>query len=299
MLVANKRSNSLSRIDLASGRQTHEVASCTNPHELAVSPDRAHVALACYSGRELEVYRTADLARVKTIDLGEDARPHGLVWHANGAIYSTAQGRGAIAVIREPLSENPQLQEIGSGEGEGPHLLAVSRDGALAWGTVVRSGTVVRYDIAAGQETARKVLGGQVEGIALSADEGTLWVGSNDGAKAYRLDPATLEVLAEVPTGSTPIRIAAHPAGRWAVTSDLGDGQLSVIDGESNTIARSVPVSGGRDAIQVTLIFSEDGSRLYAAETATNTVAEIDFESGEVLRRLPSGDGGDGLAVFR
>ena len=37
---------------------------------------------------------------------------------------------------------------------------------------------------------------------------------------------------------------------------------------------------------------------LYAAETATQTVAEVDFVSGTVLRRLPSGDGGDGLAVF-
>ncbi len=48
----------------------------------------------------------------------------------------------------------------------------------------------------------------------------------------------------------------------------------------------------------MTLVFSGDGSRLYAAETATNTIAEIDFASGRVLRRLPTGDGGDGLAVF-
>src|SRR5688572_20403945 len=45
LLVANKRGNSLARVDLASGARTHEVDSCANPHELAVSPDRAHVAL--------------------------------------------------------------------------------------------------------------------------------------------------------------------------------------------------------------------------------------------------------------
>jgi hypothetical protein len=45
-------------------------------------------------------------------------------------------------------------------------------------------------------------------------------------------------------------------------------------------------------------VFSDDGERLYAAETATRTVAEIDFATGEVLRRLPSGEGGDGLEVF-
>src|SRR5688500_15453449 len=59
LLVANKRGNSLVRVDLASGARTHEVDSCANPHELAVSPDRTHVALACYSGQELETYRPA------------------------------------------------------------------------------------------------------------------------------------------------------------------------------------------------------------------------------------------------
>jgi DNA-binding beta-propeller fold protein YncE len=47
----------------------------------------------------------------------------------------------------------------------------------------------------------------------------------------------------------------------------------------------------------VTLLFGDDGSRLYVAETATNTVAEVDFASGQVLRRLPAGEGGDGLAI--
>lgn len=299
MLVANKRANSLSRVDLASGKETRQVASCANPHELAVSPDRAYVALACYSGRELEIYRTADLTRIKTIDLGEGARPHGVVWHDNGTLYSTAQGRGTIFVIREPLSASPDVREIGGGDGsDGPHLLAVNRNGTVAWGTIVRSGTVVRYDIAAGREASRKVLGGETEGIALAPDEGALWVGSTDGTKVYRLDPKTLEIVAEVPTGARPMRVAARPAGRWVVTSDAGDGQITVIDEETNAIARTVSVAGDRRSGQVTLVFSHDGSRLYAAETAADTVAEIDFESGKVLRRLPSGDGGDGLAVF-
>ncbi len=248
MLVANKRANSLSRVDLASGKETNQVASCANPHELAVSPDRAYVALACYSGQELEIYRARDLTRIKTIDLGEGARPHGVVWHDNGTIYSTAQGRESMFVIREPLSASPEVQEIGGGGGsDGPHLLAVNRNGTVAWGTIVRSGTVVRYDITAGREASRKVLGGETEGIALAADEGALWVGSTDGAKVYRLDPKTLQVTAEVPTGARPMRVAASPAGRWVVT---------------------------------------------------DKVAEVDLESGKVLRRLPAGDGGDGLAVF-
>ena len=297
LLVANKRGASLSRLDLATGAETHRVASCANPHELAVSPDRRHVALACYSGQELEIFRTADLGLVKRVALGEGARPHGVVWHANGTLVASAEGRGSIFVVEAPLTDEPRVREIGAGA-PGPHMVVVDAAGAFAWGTIIPAGIVVRYDLAAGRETARRVLGGQTEAIALSPDGGALWVGANQANKVYRLDPETLEVEAEVAAGPVPIRVAAHPGGRWAVSSNFGGGGLSVIDAASGEVVREVPVSGEQAAAQVTLVFSPDGARLYAAETAADTIAEIDFAAGEVLRRLPTGEGGDGLAVF-
>lgn len=297
MLVANKRGNTLVRVDLASGAKTHEVDTCANPHELSVSPDRVHVALVCYDGQDLEIYRTGDLGRVKVIELGEGARPHGVYWHANGVLLATAEGRGSIFVVDAPLTDGARVREIGSGA-PGPHMVVVDKAGTFAWGTIIPSGTVVRYDLATGREAGRKTLGGQTEGIALEPDGSTLWVGANQAGKVYRLDPAKLEVEAEVATGPVPIRVAAHPDGRWVVSSNFGEGGLTVIDTSTNAVARSTSVSGESGSAQVTLVFSGDGERLYAAETATSTVAEVDFATGEVLRRLPSGDGGDGLAVF-
>ncbi len=297
MLVANKRANTLVRVDLATGETTHEVPTCANPHELAVSPDRTHVALACYSGQELEILRSADLAMVKRIELAAGARPHGVFWHADGTLFASAEGRGSIFVVESPLGDSPRVREIGSGP-PGPHMVVVDEAGRFAWGTIIPTGTVVRYDLAAGRESGRKVLGGQTEGLALAPDSSALWVGANQAGKVYRLDPTTLEVQAEVATGPVPIRVAAHPHGKWVVSSNFGEGGLTVIDSVANTVSRSVPVSGEQGPQQVTLVFSDDGERLYAAETATRTVAEIDFASGKVLRRLPSGDGGDGLEVF-
>jgi DNA-binding beta-propeller fold protein YncE len=297
MLVANKRGNSLARVDLATGAKTHEVATCANPHELAVSPDRVHVALACYSGQELEILRTTDLGLVKRIQLSEGARPHGVFWHANGTLFASGEGRGSIFVVEAPLTDGARVREIGSGA-PGPHMVVVDKAGAFAWGTIIPTGTVVRYDLASGRETGRRVLGGQTEGIALAPDGSALWVGANQAAKVYRLDPETLAVEAKVASGPVPIRVAAHPGGKWVVSSNFGEGGLSVIDTASNAVARAVRVSGEPGRQQVTLVFSADGARLYAAETATSSVAEVDFATGAVLRRLPSGDGGDGLAVF-
>ena len=296
LLVANKRGNSLSRLDLGTGKETHRVATCANPHELAVSPDTQHVALACYDGTHVEIYRTGDLGRVKRIELGPGAEPHGIAWHPGGKLVASAEGRGSIFVIEDALGE-AKVREIGS-EAPGPHLVVLDAGGQVAWGTIIPTGTVVRYDLAAGRETGRRVLGGQTEAIALSPDGSALWVGANAASKVFRLDPETLEVEAEVATGPVPIRVAAHPQGQWVVSSNFGVGGLSVIDATSNEVARTVPVSGAQGPQQVTLVFSDDGSRLYAAETATNTIAEVDFATGKVLRRLPTGEGGDGLAVF-
>lgn len=297
LFVANKRGASLSKIDLASGEEVRRAETCENPHELTVSPDGGHVLVACYSGTSVEVFRTADLAPAFTVDLGEKARVHSALWHENGRVIAGAEGRGSLLVIGpQRLPEPPDLIEIGGG-GPGPHLVAVNDAGTVAWGTIIPTGTVVRYDLVGKKEAGRRVLGGQTEALALSPDGKSLWVGSNAEDKVYRLDAETLETEAEIAVGRVPIRIAAHPGGRFVATSNLGSGDISVIDTRTNRVVRTIPVSEGDSRTQVTLVFSPDGERLYAAETQTDTIAEIDFASGKVLRRLKGGEGGDGLAV--
>jgi sugar lactone lactonase YvrE len=48
----------------------------------------------------------------------------------------------------------------------------------------------------------------------------------------------------------------------------------------------------------VTIVWSADGTRVYVAETASDTIAEVDFAKGKVVRRLQAPRGGDGLAVL-
>jgi len=104
----------------------------------------------------------------------------------------------------------------------------------------------------------------------------------------------------EVDTGRFPLRLAIRPQGDVAITSDLADGSLSVIDTLTAQIVRSIAVSSAEEAearVQVTLLWSDDGTRIYAAETGSDTVAEVDYDSGKVLRRFKVGEGGDGLAI--
>ncbi|WFL76800.1 YncE family protein [Altererythrobacter arenosus] len=298
LFVANKRGNSLSKIDLASGEEVKRVDSCANPHELAVSPDGQHVALACYGETSVEIFATADLSRVNRLDLGPDARPHGIHW--GGALVATAEGRQSIFVIESPLRATSQMREYKTGK-RGSHMVAVAPDNETAWTVDMGSGTVTRLDLQTFGPARSVEIGTEPEGIDLSPDGETLWVSARGSDKAFKLDPETLEVQGEIPTGRFPLRLAIRPQGDVAVTSNLADGSLTVIDLATAGAIRTIAVSSPEQAearIQVTILWSDDGERIYAAETQSDTVAEIDYVSGKVLRRLKTGEGGDGMAIL-
>lgn len=299
LFVAGKFGNTLARIDLASGAETARVPSCANPHELAASPDGQHIALACYGGTSVDIFRAGDLVRVASVELGEKARPHGIVWHGSGDIYATAEGRKSIFRIRDPLGARPETLEFGTGK-LGSHMLAVAPDARTAWTTDLGSKTVTRVDLVTRRAPHSVEVGQEPEGIALSPDGRTLWVTARRSDRAYALDPQAMTVRAELPVGVFPLRIAIRPQGDVAVTSDLGDTALSVIDLASARRSRTIALDDRANAEarqQVTVIWSPDGARLYVAETGSDTIAEVDYASGKVLRRFSGGDGGDGIAI--
>jgi YVTN family beta-propeller protein len=301
LFVAAKRGNTLSKVDLTTGDEVLRVPSCTNPHELATSPDGLHVALACYGGTTVDVFATDSLKPINSYDLGENARPHGIVWHDNGDIYVTAEGRRSVFWINQPLGPmGPQSFEFATGKA-GSHMLAVSPDGRTAWTTDLGSRTVTRIDLVTRRAPLSVTVGEEPEGIALSPDGKTLWVSARGSNQAFALDPVTMEVRETVATGRFPLRIAVRPQGDVAVTSDLQDGSLSVIDTGTTKVIRTIAVSSPAEAqarFQVTILWSDDGSKVYVAETASDTVAEVDYASGRVLRRLKVGEGGDGMAIL-
>ncbi len=299
LFVAGKFANMLSRVDLATGEETARVESCANPHELASSPDERYVALACYGGTSVDIFRTGDLGKLKSIELGENAQPHGIVWHANGDLYTTAEGRQSIFWIKDPLGK-AETFEYSTGQ-RGTHMLAVAPDARHAWTTDLGSKTVTRVDLVTRRAPHSVEVGIEPEGIALAPDGRTLFVSARGSDEVYAIDPRSMQVRKTLAVGDFPLRIAVRPQGDYAVTSDLMDGALTVIGLRDLSVERQIQISSREEAeakAQVTILWSPDGSRIYAAETQSNSVAEVDFASGRVLRRLPGSGGGDGMAII-
>ncbi len=293
LLVGNKGEDTLSFIALDDGRELARPKTGRMPHEIAVSPDGSQAAVVAYGGTTIDLFDVASREKVRTIDLAPNAGPHGLVWLADGRIVVTTERSQSIAIV-DPAGGTVSAS-IATGQ-EGTHMVAVSDDGKRAFTANIGSGTISVIDLVARSKLRDLAVGGQPEGIALSKDGRTLWVADLQGARVQAFDSGSFERLGEVATGAVPIRVAASPDGRWIVTSNVGAGTLTIIDAKTRAKVRDITVSGEGTAGQVTILFGPNG-RLYAAETGRDAVAEVDLESGRVLRRLKSGKNGDGLAI--
>ena len=294
LLVGNKGENSVSFIDLASGAELGRAATGRMPHEIAVSPDGRQAAVVAYGGSTIDIFDVATRARVRTIELAPNEGPHGIAWLADGRILATTERSQSLAIV--DTRRGDAVSAIATGQ-QGTHMVAVSPDRRRAYTANIGAGTVSVLDLAAGTKLRDIAVGGAPEGIALTPDGRTLWVGDLQGARVQAFDTASFARVAEVATGPVPIRVVASPDGRWIVTSNLGCGCLTIIDAQTRARVREVAVAGSEASRQVTLIFSADGLRLHAAETGRNQVAEVELATGRVLRRLPAGAQGDGLAI--
>ena len=293
LLVGNKGEDTLSFIDLASGRELGREPTGKAPHEIAVSPDGKQAAVVSYGGASVDVFDVASRSKLRTIDLSPNAGPHGIAWLSDGRLVMTTERSRSLS-IADPAS-GKLTASIATGQ-EGTHMVAVSGDRRRAYTSNIPAGTVSVIDLQGGTKLRDISVGGSPEGIALSNDERTLWVADLEGARVQAFDTGSLAKVTEVATGLRPIRVAASPDGKWIVTSNFESGSLTIIDAASKKKLRDVSVSGSREAAQVTILFGPKG-RLYAAETGRDEVAEVDLASGKVLRRIKAGKNGDGLAI--
>lgn len=294
LLIGNKGEDTVSFVDLESGREIGRSSTGKAPHEIAISPDGRQAAVVAYGDRTIDLFDVATRKRLRTIDLSPNEGPHGIAWLGDGRVIATTERSQSVVVV-EPASGR-LVASIRTGQ-QGTHMIAVSADGTTAYTANIMAGTVSVLDLVNNRKLRDVTVGGRPEGIALGKDDLVLWVADLEGSRVQAFDTESFDRLAEVKTGAVPIRVASSPDGKWIVTSNVGAGSLTIIDPERREAVKELPLSGSEEAGQVTIIFSKDGSRLYAAETGADVVAEVDLASGRVLRRLPAGKNGDGLAI--
>jgi DNA-binding beta-propeller fold protein YncE len=133
--------------------------------------------------------------------------------------------------------------------------------------------------------------------LALLAGSGAtadvLLVGNKSGHTLWAIDLANGEKRASFETGIGPHEVEVSPDQRFAVVSNYGEratpgNSLTVVDWPAGMVAQVIDL--GDDTRPHGMAFLPDG-RLVVTTEGSDHVLVLDVERGEVLKRIPVGEG--------
>lgn len=312
LLVANKSDDTVSLLSLPSGEVRVTLPTGPGPHEAAVAADGRTAVIANYGrnepGSSLTVIDVASAKVLRTIDLGEHRRPHGLAWLGDGRLLVTSEGSRHLLIVDPKAGKVeraiPTEQEIS-------HMVAVAPGGGRAFVANIRSGSVTVVDLAKGKKIRNVATGEGAEGIAVTPDGKQVWVGNRAADTLSVLDAMTLEILAQVKCPGFPIRVAISPDGKRVLVSCARSGEVAVFDAAARTevLRRKLDLSAvketasrlfgdsfGASPVPVGLVIAPDGKLAWVAATQADAVVAVDPASLEVRGLLRAGREPDGMA---
>jgi YVTN family beta-propeller protein len=312
LVVLNKSGASASLIDDATGKVIATVPTGNAPHEVAVSPDGRLAVGTNYGNREapgssLTVIDIPAAKAVKTIDLGEYRRPHGVQWLSDGEhVVVTAEGNKAL--LKVDVNAGKVVSAVETGQ-EVSHMVAVTPDGKRAFVANIGSGSATAIDLDNGKKLADIVTGEGAEGIAITPDGKHVWVTNRAADTICVIDTSTLEVVSTLESKTFPIRAKVTPDGRYVLVSNARSGDLGVFDAKTHKEIRRVSFKTqakttegrlfgdqfGESSVPIGIVIRPDGKRAYVAHTNADQVSVIDLESWEVAAKWTPGEEPDGM----
>ena len=137
LLVGNKGEDTVSFIDLATGKELGRSPTGRMPHEIAVSPDGMQAAVVAYGGTTIDLFDVATRTKLKTIDLTPNDGPHGIAWLKNGQIIVTTERSQSVVVV-DPVAGTVSASI--KTDQPGTHMVAVTSNFTTSYTATSRPG---------------------------------------------------------------------------------------------------------------------------------------------------------------
>ncbi len=133
LYVANEHADSVSVVDVESGRVIAEIRVGRRPQSVVLSPDGSTVFVTCRMSDELYVIDVAKLSTSWKTATGRD--PHGIALDPAGThIFVANTGEDTVSVI--DVTDRREIKRLATGRS--PWALALSSDGSTVYVTSVR-----------------------------------------------------------------------------------------------------------------------------------------------------------------
>lgn len=314
LLVLNKSDNNLSLIDLASKKSVATIPTGAGPHEVAVSPNGKIAVVANYGtqqapGSSLTVIDVPEKKQLKTIDLGDYRRPHGITWLRGNEIVVTAEGNKALLIV--DIQSGKVAAAITTDQNVS-HMVVLARRSNKAFVANIGSGSVTVIDLKERKKITDLQTGAGAEGIDISPDEKEVWVTNRAANTVSVIDVNTLKILATLESKDFPIRAKFAPGGKHVLVSNARSGDVAIFDAATKKEVRRVPmqlkpVEGstasqrifgsqfGQSPVPVGILVAPKLSHAFVANTNADIVTMINLKTWQVADRLTAGKEPDGL----
>ncbi len=313
LIVANKSEATVSLVSLPSGKIAATLPVGTGPHEVAVSRDGKRALVSNYGvpgkpGSSLTLIDVERAKVLKTIELGEHGKPHGMVWIGEGkALVTSEAGENLLEV---DIEAGKVVRALPTGQ-KVSHMVAVTPDGSLAFVANINSGNITAFNLKEGKKVGDIQTGAGAEGIAVTPDGGQVWVTNRAADTVSVVDTSTLLVTKTFEAPAFPIRAEVTPDGKRVLTSLAKSGDVAVFATAGPALERRIalpapPVAdrGGRlladfgdSSIPIGIEIAPDGKRAYVAHANADQISIIDLESFKKVGSLTAGKEPDGMGM--
>lgn len=294
LVVTNKTPSTATIIDVASGDILATLPTGQGPHEIVLSSDGSTAVVTDYSGQPGKTLTVIDVPAkrvVRTIDLGEYRRPHGIVFLPGDSVVAvTSEQSGNVVLVNVRAGE---VRRAIATTQQGSHMVGVTADGRHAYTGNIGSNTVSELDLARGAFVRTWDVPAAPEAINVTPDGSEVWVGSNSTGKVSMLRPATGEVVTAAEGFGWPYRVLFTPDRSTVLLPDLKNETLRFLDRASRRELGRIDFPGGApQGITIT----PDGRFALESLSGQARVAIIDVAARKVVGYLAAGETPDGIA---
>ena len=298
LLVLNKSEATLVIVDPASGKVLARVPTGEGPHEIVVSDDGKFAFGSNYGtgaapGHTISMFDLTTQKELRRIDVAPLTRPHGLAF-VRGKLYFTAEADKKIARYDPATNNIDWLFETGQ---NATHMLHVAPDARTIFTSNIASDSISIIQQAGDGGWTHTVVnvGKGPEGLDLSPNGRELWTAHSRDGSVSIIDVPSRKVIHNINIGTKRSnRLKFTPDGRYVLVSDLEAGEVVVIDAAARKEIRRVAVGAMAEGIVI-----PDNTRAFIAANGDDFVAVLDRKSWQVTRKIPTGDGPDGMAWAR
>ena len=214
VIVSNMNDNTAMLLDAESGRTLATLATGEGPHEVAVSHDGRWAVVSNYGvrgkpGHTLTLIDVEKLDTLRTIDLHDYQRPHGMVFLPGDTLLAVTSEVSRAVLIVDVRSGTVVGTRPSSGRGT--HMLGLSSRGdRLVMGNI-SDGTITVLDPLA-KDSGRVIrVAAQPEGVAISPDGAFAWAGSNRDSVVLVVDLRSGASVDTLRGFGLPYRMAVSP----------------------------------------------------------------------------------------